>query len=159
MVNKLKALTVVVVTLAFIGLNVQLSHAFTGHHRSGLFGWPMPRFMKLLDLTDEQKQEIKAILQENQPIIQPLLKEFATERRALRDLLQAETIDEPAIQTQAAKVAASEADLAVERAHIHKAIHSVLTPEQQLRFKELQKKRDRRVDKFISHRAKVLKEE
>lgn len=159
MINKLKALAVVVVTLAFIGFNVQLSHAFIGHERSGLFGWPMPRFMKHLDLTDEQKQEIKEVLQEKQPMIQPMLKELATERRALRDLLQAETIDEPAIRTQAAKVAAIEADLAVERAHMHRAIYSLLTPEQQQRFKELQIKRDRRVDRFFAHRAKVLKEE
>jgi periplasmic protein CpxP/Spy len=76
------------------------------------------------------------------------------ERRALRTLIQADTIDEAAIRAQSAKVAAIEADLAVQRAHSAQDFRKVLTPEQLQKFKAMQDQRDSKRDKFLSRSAK-----
>jgi protein CpxP len=75
-----------------------------------------------------------------------------TERRALRDTIHAETIDETAIRAQAAKVASLEADLAVQRAHVSHDIRAVLTPDQLEKLKEMQIDVDARIDGFL-HRV------
>src|SRR6266853_1002861 len=67
-----------------------------------------------LGVTANQKAEVKTLLRKYQPTVGPLIKEVVTERRALRDAIRAETIDETAIRAQATKVASLAADLAVQ---------------------------------------------
>lgn len=82
-----------------------------------------------------------------------------TERRALRDAIRAETIDETAIRAQAAKVASLEADLAVQRAHVAHDIRAVLTPGQLQKLKDMQINADARVDGFLRHIANRIAED
>ncbi|HUJ72712.1 MAG TPA: Spy/CpxP family protein refolding chaperone [Verrucomicrobiae bacterium] len=102
-----------------------------------------------LGATDEQKAQVKAILRRYQPTAGPLIQQVVTERRALRDTIRAETIDETAIRAQAAKVASLEANLAVQRAHVAHEIRAVLTPEQLQKLKDMQLTVDARVDGFL----------
>jgi protein CpxP len=99
-----------------------------------------------LGATDEQKAQVKVILRKYQPTAGPLIQQVVTERRALRDAIRAETIDETAIRAQAAKVASLEADLAVQRAHVAHDIRAVLTPEQLQKLKDMQTDVDARID-------------
>lgn len=96
-----------------------------------------------LGLTAQQKQEIKDVFKKERPLVQPLIKQHQAERRTLRTLIQADVIDEAAIRAESAKVAAVEADLAVQRAKAGQEIRKLLTPEQVQKFKEIQAKRDR----------------
>jgi Spy/CpxP family protein refolding chaperone len=112
-----------------------------------------------LGVTDEQKAEVKAILRKHQPTAEPLLKQFVAERRTLRDLIHAETVNERAIRKQAAKVAAVGADLAVERARVAHEIRGVLTPEQIEKLKELRVDIDERIDKRLDRIAKRIAED
>jgi Spy/CpxP family protein refolding chaperone len=105
-----------------------------------------------LGVTADQKAEVKTILRKYQPTVGPLIKEVVTERRALRDIIHASTIDETAIRAQAAKVASLEADLAVQRAHVSHDIRAVLTPDQLEKLKEMQIDVDARIDGFL-HRV------
>lgn len=162
MKTKFKVFAAAGIILAIVSLCLYqtqaLAHEQGRAHARGLEGehggWSMKKMMSALGLSEEQKQTIKEIRKENQPLIQPLVKQLTVERRALRALLQAETIDEAAIRAQAAKVAALQADMAVERAHIHQAVRKVLNPEQLQKFKELQAERDRKFDDFLSRKAK-----
>jgi len=112
-----------------------------------------------LGATDEQKAQVKAILRKYQPTAGPLIQEVVTERRALRDAIRAETIDETAIRAQAAKVASLEADLAVQRAHVAHDIRAVLTPEQLQKLKDMQINVDARVDGFLHRIANRIAED
>lgn len=103
-----------------------------------------------LGLSAEQNRAIKDIFKRNRPLAAPLMKQLAIERRALRALVHAETVDEAAIRAQSAKVAAVEADLAVRRAHGAQEVRKVLTPDQIQKFKALQEKRDSKFDRFMS---------
>jgi len=109
-----------------------------------------------LGVTDAQKAQLKTILRSYQPTVGPLVKEVVTERRALRDTIRAQTVDETAIRAQAAKVASLEADLAVQRAHVAHDIRAVLTPEQLHKLKDMQIDADARFDGFLQRIANRL---
>jgi len=106
-----------------------------------------------LGVTDAQKAQLKTILRSYQPTVGPLVKEVVTERRALRDTIRSQTLDETAIRAQAAKVASLEADLAVQRAHVAHDIRAVLTPEQLQKLKQMQFEADARFDGWLQRIA------
>ncbi len=112
-----------------------------------------------LGITDEQKAQVKAVLQQYQPTAGPLIKQLVTERRALRDLIHAATIDESAIRAQAAKVASLQADLDVQRAHVSHDIRALLTPEQLQKLQDRQVNVDDRIDHFLQRVAKRIAED
>lgn len=99
-----------------------------------------------LGLSDKQKQDIREICTKSRAQNEPLIKQMATEKRALRTLIHADSVDEAAIRTQSGKVAAVMANLAVQHAQTARQIRSLLTPEQAQKFKEIQAKRDSRMD-------------
>ena len=78
----------------------------------------MMHALKEVGVTDAQREQIRGILREQRPQLQPLRKQMVQERRALRDVIQTSPVNESAIRTQAARVAQVQADLAVQRARI-----------------------------------------
>ncbi len=108
------------------------------------------RFAKALGLSADQKAQIRSIFEKHRPELLPLRKEFAAEKRALRDMIHSEPADEAAIRAQVAKLAATGADLAVRRARISHEVRAVLTPEQTAKLKAWREKRDRKMDRFLN---------
>jgi protein CpxP len=106
----------------------------------------LKQMAKELGLDAQQKAQVKDILKTNHDVAKPLMDKMMTEKRAMRTLVQAETVDEAAIRTQSAKIAAVEADLAVNRAQLAQKLRAVLTPDQIQKFKAIQEKRDHRMD-------------
>ena len=103
------------------------------------------------------ERRVRALMAElDQPAAGPLIRQLVDERRKLRDTIRADAIDEKAIRTQAAKVAALEADLAVERAHIAHEIKPVLTAEQLAKLKDWQVDIDEHIDGFLTRVAKRI---
>jgi protein CpxP len=117
------------------------------------------KLAKELHLTAQQKQQVKELFEKNRPQVEPLIKQLAAERRALRALIQADAVDEAAIRAQSAKSAAIQADLAVHRAHAAHEFRAILTPEQIARARELQAERDRKLDERMSRPGKRSKQE
>lgn len=102
----------------------------------GPFGMMGPE-LRALDLSDAQRQQMRAIFESHQDELKTLGDRMMTARKALDDSITADTVDEAAIRTRAADVGAVEADAAVLRAKMHAAVFAVLTPEQQQKAKEL----------------------
>jgi protein CpxP len=117
---------------------------------------PFARKLAQIGVTDDQKTQVKEILRKFQPTVGPINKQVVAERRVLRDTIRAETINEPAIRAQAAKVASVEADLAVQRAHVAHEIRAVLTPEQLQKLREMQVDVDTRIDGVFARIAKRI---
>ena len=112
-----------------------------------------------LGVTEQQKTDAKAILRQHQPTVEPLINQLVSERRALRDKIRAEQVDESGIRAQSAKVAVVEADLAVQRAHIAHDLRAVLTPEQMKKLHDMQVDVDSRIDDLLSRFAKRIAED
>ena len=147
---------------AVAALTVGGFFAFLAHADTNEIGPAKGRFaqkLAQLGVTDDQKAQVKAILRKYQPTAGPLIKQGVTERRALRDTIRAETIDEAAIRAQAAKVASLEADLAVQRAHVAHEIRAVLTPGQLQKLKDMQTDVDARIDGFLHRIANRIAED
>ena len=68
-----------------------------------------------------------------------------TAHKNLRDAVSADTLDEAAIRTRSAEVAAVEAEAAVLRARVRQDVFSLLTAEQQAKAKELRAAADERM--------------
>ena len=127
--------------------------ADTDHKGPGLMGTLVRGRIASLRLTDQQKAELKGVLKAHRPTLQPLLKEYVSERRALRGLMGAEQIDEAAIRAQVAKTAAIGSELAVERARLTRGLRGILTPERVVQVRKMQEKRDAGVDRFLARIA------
>lgn len=108
------------------------------------------RLAKALGLSEEQTEQVKAIFRKHRDETVPLRKEMTSDRRELRNLIQSDKPDEAAIREQVKKIAATGGDLAIRRAKMAQEVRAVLTPEQIVKFRALQEKRDRRIDRMMN---------
>src|SRR5215212_6277631 len=107
------------------------------------FGGPMGRggpmmLLRGLDLTDAQKDQVKAIMQSHQEDRKALGDRAQTAHQALQAAITAESVDEALIRQRSADVAAVEADIAVAEARTHAEVWQILTPAQKAKAKEFQ---------------------
>jgi Spy/CpxP family protein refolding chaperone len=111
-----------------------------GPGRSGGFGGPMgllPRLGRELNLTDTQKDQIKAIADTHKDEWKSLAERERAAHQALNALVMADAIDEASIRQKSADVAAVDADAAVMRAHAHAEVLQILTADQRAQLKTL----------------------
>jgi len=116
----------------------------------------LQRIAERLNLTDDQKTQIKTILRSEKGTLKPLLGQLHSARENLRAAIQAGDANETTVRAASARVAAVEADLAVERMKIYGKIAPVLTEEQRQQLGEVQQSADDFVDRAIAHAADRL---
>ena len=127
--------------------------ALAGFHGPAWGGGSMKKMIAALELTEDQKLQIKEILIAHKSAIQPVRKQLIMERRALRDLIQSESSSNDAIKAQVLTVSTIAAEMAVQRAQIYREVRPILTKEQIQKFMDLQNARDLRMDEFFSRRT------
>jgi protein CpxP len=92
------------------------------------------RIEQRLHVTDEQRAQIKTILEQERPT----LTQLHTQREAERaEMAQLATFDEAHVRAIAARYAQTETDALVEREKLRSGLFAVLTPAQQLRIQKL----------------------
>jgi Spy/CpxP family protein refolding chaperone len=107
-----------------------------------------------LDLTSEQKDQIKEILQSHRTEIAAAIKPVVEKRRALGDTVMADPIDEQAIRTAAGNLSNSIGDAAVLAAKVRTEVSKVLTPEQRATVAAFRKDSEHAVDQFLDKLGK-----
>lgn len=107
-----------------------------------------------LGLTEQQKAQVKEILQSQKEPFKAIQTQIAPARRALADAI--ESGEEAAIRDAAAKLATSQADAAVLAAKVRSKVLGVLTPEQKQKAQELKGRARQRVEKLQTLRKKRL---
>lgn len=106
---------------------------------------PFGRMFRQLDVTTDQRQQIRAIAEKHRADLKPLRDQALAARRGLADATEATALNEQAIRDASAKLAAVQADLAVLRAKVRAEVFQVLTPEQREKALALEKQaRERR---------------
>ena len=101
-------------------------------------GGPMgfgPGFREL-DLTDDQKAQIKQIHDSHAAEFKAVRDKSRAAHEGMQALLTAETIDESAIRAKSAEIAAAEADMLILNAKVRKESMQVLTADQLAKLKE-----------------------
>ena len=120
----------------------------------GSRGQFLERAKEKLGLTDEQVTKIKAELKGEKGTLTELLSRLHEARANLREVIQATDATETSVRAASAKVAAVEADLAVERLKLYGRISPILTAEQREKVVEFQS----RLDEFLDNRINRLGE-
>ncbi|GFO67177.1 periplasmic protein CpxP [Geomonas limicola] len=100
----------------------------------------LKRLADKLGMSPAQRTQAKEVLDASRSQAKPLMASLKQERHQLRDLIHSGTADEAAVRAQSAKVAALQSDLAVQRAQTVRKLMALLTPEQQVKLKELKAK-------------------
>jgi protein CpxP len=104
-------------------------------------GGPMmgigPAFRQL-DLTDDQKAQLKTIAQSHREEFKAAGDKARAAHDGMAALVQADAIDEAAIRAKSADIAAADADMMILTAKVRKEAMQILTADQLTKLKELQ---------------------
>jgi periplasmic protein CpxP/Spy len=114
-------------------------------------GQILERIAVALNLTDEQKSQIRAILSGEKDTLKTLFARLHYARKDMRAAIQASGANEASVRGAAAKVAVVEADLAVERMKLYGKIAPVLTDEQRQKISDFTQHADDFVDDAIAN--------
>jgi Spy/CpxP family protein refolding chaperone len=102
-----------------------------------------------LGLTDEQLGQIKDVLKSEKSSIVGLLSRMRDARAGLRTAIRSTDANETSVRAASARVAAVEADVAVERMKLFHQISPILTDEQRTKLAALQSNLDGVIDQAI----------
>lgn len=83
-----------------------------------------------IDLTDEQKAQLKQIRESHSAAIRPLAEQLRAKKQEIREAMSGETFDEGLVTQKLTESASIEARLMAERFRLRQEMLSVLTPEQ-----------------------------
>lgn len=111
-----------------------------GRGRFGGPGGPMgmlPMLGRQIDLTDAQRDQIKAIADSHKEDWTALATRARTAHEALNAAVMADTVDEALIRQKSSEVAAVDADMAVARARAKTEVFQILTADQKTKLKAL----------------------
>jgi Spy/CpxP family protein refolding chaperone len=110
----------------------------------------LERAKEKLGLSADQVTQIRAAFKADKDNLASLLVRLHDARTGLRSAIQASDATEASVRAASAKVAAVEADLAVERFKLFGKINSLLTGDQREKLSEMQSRLDDFVDGIIS---------
>jgi Spy/CpxP family protein refolding chaperone len=121
-----------------------------------LRGQLLRRIAERLNLTADQKAQIKSVLSGEKDTLAPLLGQLHEARTNLRAAIRASNANETSVRAASAKVASAEADLAVERMKLYGKIAPILTEAQRQQLSEMQQRADEFVDNVIARAGSGL---
>lgn len=133
------------------------------NHHGGVFGefgfgHRAARALSALELTDEQKSQVKRILRESGPAIEPLVDEVLRSKKALFETVHRAQFDEQAVRDTAAAAARAGTDLAIEKARIVSRVRGLLTAEQQEKLEAIHQEFEARFLKHIGLARDIWRE-
>jgi Spy/CpxP family protein refolding chaperone len=119
--------------------------------------WGMGRghmgfFAKSLNLTDDQKAQMKTIMQKEHASMKPLMQQMKQTHEALRQYEQG-TFDEAKVRVLAAQQAQAHIEMTVAQTRIHNEMFQLLTPEQQTQLKAMQARHEAHMQERMQQHA------
>jgi Spy/CpxP family protein refolding chaperone len=117
-------------------------------HGFGMHDHMMGFFAKSLNLTDDQKTQMKAIAEKEHPTMKPLFQQERQIDQQLRQYVQG-PYDEAKVRVLANQKAQIEAELTVSHTRIHNQMYQLLTPDQQSKLKEMEANHEARMQKHM----------
>lgn len=116
-----------------------------GMHRMGFLS-------QKLNLTDDQKTQMKAIMDKEHPAMKALHAQERQVDRQLRQYVEG-SFDEAKVQALAQQKAQIQVQLTVAETRIHNQMYQLLTPDQQSQLKQMQAKREARMQERMNRQA------
>jgi len=104
-----------------------------------------------LDLTDAQQQQLRATLEQQAPRFQPLMQRLAAQKQDMLTATQHGQFDAAKVTAIANQEAQTLAALIVARQEVEYEIYNLLTPEQRIKFEQMQQHRLQHMHKWMDH--------
>lgn len=118
-------------------------------HQFRMGGGPMMGFFaRQLNLTDDQKAQMRAVMQKERPALEPLRQQKQQLDLQLQQYVQG-NFDETKVQALANQKAQIDAQLTVQETRIHNQLYQLLTPDQQAQLKQMMANRQARMEQRL----------
>ena len=125
------------------------------HHARGMQGMPMVehlvRALHRLDLSEEQREDVHAVLQEMKTAIRPVMEETRAGHEQLKELIKAATFDEEAVAVLATKEGQLAAERVIIASRAFSDVYVVLTDEQREELDAMSERRKQHKSKMRRH--------
>ena len=136
--------------LVVLGIAAALAQGM--HHHGGPMGGEfgfgdhmLGYFTDVLDLTQAQQDQAKAIIEKEKPVVQPLMKQLMQAHKDMSTLEDSGTFDEAKVRGLAAQNTQAMTELFVQKARIHSELIQILTPDQKTKLQQLRAKHEARM--------------
>ena len=106
-------------------------------------------FAKTLNLTDDQKAQMTALMQKEHPAMKPLFQQQHQLEKELRQYVEG-PYDEAKVRALAVQKAQVETELTVAQTRIHNGLYQLLTADQRAQLKELEAQHDARIEQEMN---------
>ena len=148
----------IVAVAAVVALAVAAALAQGMHERGGPMGpefgfggHMLGYFSDVLDLSQAQQDQIKAILEKEKPTLQPLFKQMMQFHNDMRTLEESGTFDEAKVRALAAQQSQNMTELIVQKARIQSELMQVLTADQKTKLAQLRAKHEQRMKEHMQN--------
>lgn len=118
-------------------------------HGFGMGGPGMGFFSRQLNLTDEQKTQMKAVMEKQRPTMKPLMQQQHQIDLQLRQCVEG-TCDQAKVQSLANQKSQVQAQLTVAETQVHTQLYQLLTSEQQTQLKQMEANREARMQRHMN---------
>lgn len=118
-------------------------------HVHRMHGPGMEFFSRKLNLTDEQKTQMKAVMQKAHPTMKPLMQQQHQVDLQLRQYVEG-GFDQAKVQALANQKAQIQAQITVAETQVHSQLYQLLTSEQQSQLKEMEANREARMQQRMN---------
>jgi len=118
-------------------------------HAFHMGGPGMEFFSKQLNLTDDQKTQMKAVMEKAHPTMKPLMQQQHQIDLQLRQYVQG-TFDQAKVQALANQKAQIQAQLTVAETQVHNQLYQLLTSEQQSQLKQMEANHEARMQQRMN---------
>jgi periplasmic protein CpxP/Spy len=126
-----------------------------GHHHHGWRHHEFGFFLKELNLTDAQKQQVKQYFSDNKQAFKSNMLNMLKAKQAVDSAIEKNPSDESTIRSLSANVASAQTDLSAQRAKFAAFLQSILTSEQKQTLTTLQQKRDAKIQEHITRMSQA----
>ena len=121
-------------------------------HAAGMHEHMFGFFAHKLNLTDDQKTQMKAIVEKQHSTMKPLFQQEHQLDLQLRQYVEG-NFDEAKVQALAAQKAQLQAQMTVAETRTHNQLYQLLTPEQQSQLKDMEAKHEARMQERMNGQA------
>jgi Spy/CpxP family protein refolding chaperone len=135
---------------AIVTCGLTSTRTYAGDSTPPMAGRIFQRIAQRLNLTDDQKSQIKTIVAGERDTLRPLLAALRDTRNDLRAAIRSGDANESSVRAASAKVAVVEADLAVERMKLYGKIAPVLTSAQRQKIADFEQDADGFADNVVA---------
>jgi Spy/CpxP family protein refolding chaperone len=118
------------------------------HHEFGMEGHRMGFFPRFLNLSDDQRAQMKAVMQKERPTMKPLMQQLHQMHQQLKQYEEG-TYDEAKVQALVAQQAQTMVQVRVQKTRIHNEMFQLLTADQQAKMKDFEANREARMQKHM----------